>query len=195
MKVKWFVIGAAMAGVLQTAALGSIILDRADLLRNGSEVVLQSEMVDPRDLFRGHYVVLNLAISRIDAAEVVVEGKLQTGQDVWVSLKKGEDEFWIADTLYAELPESPTGPIIRGEYDNSSRVMLPGPDDGEMNQGMHSIRFPVDRFFAEENRAKDLEKVRRDRNLGVVVALSDDGDAAIKGISVEGELIYVESVW
>ena len=59
----------------------------------------------------------------------------------------------------------------------------------------HVIRFPIDRFFAEKNRAKDLEKVRRDRNLGVVVALGPNGEAAIKGISVEGELIYNEPLW
>lgn len=195
MKLKWFIAGAGIAGILQTAALGKIVLDHANLLKNGTEVVLQSGMVDPRDLFRGHYVVLDLSISRIPARDVQLVGKPERQQDVWVSLKKGEDEFWVADTIHADFPESPNGPIIRGRYISSSRLTVPGPDDDEINSGTHSIRFPVNRFFAEKGRALNLEKVRRDRNLGVVVALSDDGGAAIKGISVEGELIYVESVW
>lgn len=187
MKLKLFILGAATAAFLQSAALGKIIYDRADLLRNGTEVVLQSGMVDPRDLFRGHYVVLNLTISRIPADEVELVGQPESGQDVWVSLKKGDEEFWIADRIYAQRPDSSENPLIRGEYASGRRVT------GATTN--HVIRFPVDRFFAEKNRAKDLEKVRRDRNLGVVVALSGEGEAAIKGISVEGELIYVESVW
>ena len=70
-----------------------------------------------------------------------------------VSLKKGEDEFWIADTLYAELPPGNEQPVIRGEY------LTGRPVTGE-NQS-HSVRFPVNRFFAEKSRAKDLEKVRQ----------------------------------
>ena len=31
--------------------------------------------------------------------------------------------------------------------------------------------------------------------LGVIVALSADGDAAIKGISVDGELVYSEPIF
>lgn len=187
MKLKWFILGAVIAALLQTAALGKIIFDRADLIKNGREVVLQSGMVDPRDLFRGHYVTLNLTIGRIPAVEVTVVGEPEQRHDVWVSLKKGEDEFWVADTLYSEKPEIAASPVIRGEY-LSGRPVAGG------NQ-FHSIRFPVNRFFAEKSRAKDLEKVRNDRKLGVVVALSEDGDAAIKGISVAGKLIYNEPVW
>lgn len=208
MKLKWFIGGAIVAAVLQSAALGKIIFDRADLIRNGREVVLQSGMVDPRDLFRGHYVTLNLTISSIDGKDVKLDKSFSDawdqngnqnqfqGRDVYVSLKKGENEFWVPDTLYAAIPKDTDKPFIRGEYRRGARLAIPGPDDEPENmQGTHILRFPIDRFFAEKSRAKDLEEVRRDRNLGVVVALSDTGEAAIKGISVEGELIYVESVW
>ncbi len=187
MKLKWFIVGALIAAVLQTGALGKIIYDRAELIRNGTEVVLQSGMVDPRDLFRGHYVVLNLTIGRLASTDVKVDGEFEFKEPVYVSLKKGENEFWEADTLYAEYPSDISAPVIRGEY--NSRNVLVG-----SNQN-HQIRFPIDRFFAEKSHAKDLEKVRRDRNLGVVIALDEKGNAAIKGISVEGELIYNEPVW
>lgn len=186
MKLRWFIGGALIAAVLQTGALGKIIYDRAELIRNGTEVVLQSGMVDPRDLFRGHYVVLNLTIGRLPANDVKVVGELEYKDDVFLSLKKGEEEFWIADTLYGEFPSDVSGPVIRGEYQSTR---------SPSSIQNHRIRFPVDRFYAEKSRAKDLEKVRRDRNLGVVIALDGKGNAAIKGISVEGELIYNEPVW
>lgn len=187
MKLRYFIGGAIIAAILQTGALGKIIYDRADLIRNGTEVVLQSGMIDPRDLFRGHYVVLNLTIGRLAAEDVRVVGKLAYNMPVYVSLEKGENEFWVADTLYAEYPADTSSPVIQGIY-TSGR-------SGSVTNQSHRIRFPIDRFFAEKSRAKDLEKVRRDRNLGVVIALDGKGGSAIKGISVEGELIYNEPVW
>ena len=89
MKLKWFIAGAIGAALLQSAALGKIIYDRADLIRNGAEVVLQSGMVDPRDLFRGHYVTLNLTIGRISAKDVQVVGEFERRQDVWCQPEKG----------------------------------------------------------------------------------------------------------
>ncbi len=188
MKIKWFILGALAAAALQTAALGKIIYDRATLISNGKEVVLQSGMVDPRDLFRGHYVTLNLTISRIEAKDVKLEGDFEGVSTVYVSLKKGEDLFWIPDAIYAQKPTGIEQPFIRGSSHNIS------PSLRSVNDS-YMLQFPIDRFFAEKGRAKDLEKVRNDRNLGVVVALDGEGGAAIKGISVEGELIYNEPVW
>lgn len=187
MKLKWFVSGVVIAGLLQTAALAKIIYDRAMLIENGTEVTLQSGMVDPRDLFRGHYVVLDLTIQRLQASDVTTDGKFKYNQDIWLSLKKGEDEFWVAKTLYAAPPVT-DDPIIKGTYQSTSNAT---------NQPQQNIRlrFPINRFYAEKTRAKELEKIRNDRNLGVVVALDGKGGAVIKGISIESELIYDEPLW
>lgn len=188
MKLRWFIGGALIAAVLQSVAVGEMIFDRAKLLQNGKEVVLQSGMVDPRDLFRGHYVTLNLAIGRIPSKGVEVVGKLERRREVFVALKASDKSpFWIAEALYAQQPEGIEQPFIRGELSAFPRKGF--------ENGSYRIQFPVDRFFAEKGRAKELEKVRRNRALGVIVALSSDGEAAIKGISVGGELIYSESIY
>ena len=54
-----FTTGVILVAFLQTAALAWIVYDRVSLLEDGREVVLKNVPVDPRDLFRGEYVILN----------------------------------------------------------------------------------------------------------------------------------------
>ena len=51
--------------VLQSAVLGWMLWDRISLLRDGQAILLDVEPVDPRDLFRGDYVILSYPISRM----------------------------------------------------------------------------------------------------------------------------------
>ena len=188
MKVKWIIGGAVLAALLQSAALGKILWDRHSLLESGREVVLQSEMIDPRDLFRGHYVTLNLSVGALEEGTFTVDGELLTGEDIFVSLKPGTEGFWIAETLHAAMPENPDAPVLRGMLVSDRTVT------GE-NAPRYVIRFPFDRYFADKARAKDLEKVRNDRKLGVIISVGENGEGAVKGISVDGELIYGEKVF
>jgi len=187
MKLKWFIAGALVAGVLQSAALGKIIYDRAELIRSGREVIIQSAMVDPRDLFRGHYVTLNLTVGTIRDESIPISQDLKADGPVYVELKKGENEFWVAKQLHADYPQNTDAPVIKGKI---RRGWLSGNNVRNMR-----IRFPFDRFFADKAKAKDLEKVRRDRKLGVIVSVGSDGAGVIKGISVDGEVIYNEPVY
>ncbi|WP_075996477.1 GDYXXLXY domain-containing protein [Salaquimonas pukyongi] len=188
MKANWIIGGALLAALLQSAALGKILWDRHSLLENGQEVVLQSAMVDPRDLFRGHYVRLNLSVGALEEGTFTVDGELKRGEDVFVSLKPGEDGFWVARTLHAAMPQAPSAPILRG------KLISDRPVTGD-NAPRYVIRFPFDRYFADRKKAKDLEKVRNDRKLGVIISVGEDGEGAVKGISVDGELVYVERVF
>ncbi|HEY5965599.1 MAG TPA: GDYXXLXY domain-containing protein, partial [Xanthobacteraceae bacterium] len=55
----WF----ALAGLVQLALIAMMVIDRASVLREGTEVLLQTRPVDPRDFLRGDYVVLSYDIS------------------------------------------------------------------------------------------------------------------------------------
>lgn len=132
-----------MIALLQTAALGKMVTDHAALLRDGVEVVLETGAIDPRDLFRGHYTILNLAISRIDKVNVTVDPSLKPGAPVHVTLAESADGYWQATGLYAARPEGPV-PVIRGlfKYEIGPELIL---------------SFPFDRYFAPEVRALELE--------------------------------------
>lgn len=171
-----------LAGLVQSAFLGKMITDRAALIRDGQEVILQTGFVDPRDLFRGHYVVLNLIVSRLDAPEVTLPVGVRSGADVWAELKPGADGFWTVRQLHSALPEQTNGPLLRGTLVYS-------------NGEQHLVRYPIDRYFAPKLRAQELENIRAKDALGVILALSKTGEAAIKGITIEGERIYEEPLY
>ncbi|MCQ1534778.1 hypothetical protein FTO70_03535 [Methanosarcina sp. KYL-1] len=64
-----------------------IIVYKEYTLRTGTEVVLKTVPVDPRDLFRGDYVVLNYEISTLDLSEIPAE----------------DTQFWYNDRIYLAL--------------------------------------------------------------------------------------------
>ena len=68
----------------QIGFLGWIIAGRAAILRDGQEILLKVEPVDPRDLLRGDYVRLGYEISRIPVKLIanIPAGKLSERRHV-----------------------------------------------------------------------------------------------------------------
>lgn len=56
-----------IAVLVQCTLLVLMVADRMQILREGTEVILQTQPVDPRDLLRGDYVVLRYDISQLPA--------------------------------------------------------------------------------------------------------------------------------
>jgi len=185
MKRRGFLIGAVGVAVLQSGAVGAMIFNRSRQLSNGREVILESGFIDPRDLFRGHYVRLNLVVGDLKESEVLTDQKFKRRDPVYVELHKVEGLFWTARKLWHDIPSGSDKPFIKGSI---SRI--PG-----TNNKTYRISFPYDRYFAPKKRAKELEKFRRDQKLGVVLALGGDGSGYIKGITVEGKVIYDEPLY
>ena len=173
--------GALTACALQTWFAGSMIWDRAQLLRNGTEVTLATGFVDPRDLFRGHYTTLRLEVEDLPG-NIPIKGKPVRGETVWLELESSDGGFWQPKQLWTTMPETDVGPLLAGTYRYA-------------NDRRTSVDFPIDRYFAPKLEAQRLEKLRRDRKLGIIVALSETGVAAIKGITVDGEKVYDEPVF
>jgi len=185
-KARLLLGGTLLAALLQTVALAGMLWPRYQLLEAGKEVVLQSAMVDPRDLFRGHYTRLNLTAGTPEFGKIGVTGELEYGQPVFVELKQGDGEYWIASHLYAEMPEAPQGPILQAR--------LNGPVPGKEGE-TYRLGFPFDRFFAPEKRALELQDLSGKRKLGVIIAVGSGGQGLIKGITIDGDRVYSEKVF
>lgn len=173
---RWLLGGIVAAALLQTAALAKMVTDRAALLRDGREVVLETAAIDPRDLFRGHYTILNLEITRIPRPLVPIDADLAEGATIFVALAEGDDGFWRALSVTAAPPDA-DAPFIRGTfvYDGVDEVAL---------------RFPIDRYFAPQERALELEAIDRAGRMGVILALDAQGNGAIKGLMIDGARLY-----
>jgi len=178
---RWLVAAVIAVALVQTAALGKMVTDRAALLRDGREVVLETGAIDPRDLFRGHYTILNLEITRVSRSTVTVDPALEVNAPVYVSLTESDDGYWRAKGLFAQ-PQQDSMPVIRGkyEYDAGDQIIL---------------SFPFDRYFAPKERALELEALDRADRMGVILALDGSGNGVIKGLMIDGARVYEEPLY
>ena len=67
----------------------------------GKSVILKTQPVDPFDLLRGQYLIINYEINTIDLPTEAKEG-----DTVYVSLKEGTDKLWHADKISLNKPEN-----------------------------------------------------------------------------------------
>jgi uncharacterized membrane-anchored protein len=110
MSGRRLIISALVLALVQTAFLSWIIAGRAAILRNGKEVLLKIEPVDPRDLLRGDYIVLGYDISRIPVkliADVPADKLISDDTRLVVRLKKGADGYWTPTVAWFGKAPSP----------------------------------------------------------------------------------------
>src|SRR5476651_2332556 len=113
-----------LAALLLCGLILAIVVQRAAILRDGREVRLELTPVDPRDLFRGDYVVLNY---RIGTVNVPPDGAtaFTRGQQVFVTLRPDANGMSRAVAISAERP-AVTGDdiVISGFVISPSTCML-----------------------------------------------------------------------
>lgn len=185
MKKRYFLTAAILIAVFQTAIIGLMMAKHGWQSSSGQEVLLQSRFADPRDLFRGHYVTLNLRLGDLQKETTDVDKIFRKRGEIFVELRKGDAGFWIAKKLWHEIPKSEDGIFIKGKL---TFVPQKGSDSFQ-------ITLPQDRYFAPKKRAQELEKFRREQKLGVILSVTANGEAYIRGITIDGKKIYDQSIW
>ncbi|MBZ9965623.1 GDYXXLXY domain-containing protein [Mesorhizobium sp. BR1-1-2] len=181
---KRLVISALVLALVQVGFLGWIIAGRAAILRNGKDVLLKIEPVDPRDLLRGDYVMLGYDISRIPVKMIanIPPGKLSSDDtSIVVRLKKDADGYWTPSTAWFGTAPTPAGADeadIRGHvaegWDLRGEGMTIAPDYG------------IERFYLPEGEGTAIQNDMRVRPFGIRLALARDGTAQIKAL-VDGD--------
>ena len=104
-----------VAVLLQCVLLVLMVADRMQILREGREVTLQTQPVDPRDLLRGDYVVLRYDISQLPAGTLAGQPAAERKPVVFVKLAPNANGLYEAVSVHAE-PVTVTAPdvLIRG---------------------------------------------------------------------------------
>lgn len=174
----WPALGATL--LVQIWIIGAMLYGRIVTLRDGQEIVIRSSFVDPRDIFRGHYVRLNpdlLPRNQEDDSTFFLEWNNKSIAH-YVELEKDTAGFWVAKDFHEIYPKT-EAPVLKATSIYGNRTTL-------------RITLPFDRYFAPEFRAKELENLRREQRLGIVLALDGKGGGIIKGITVDGERLYDE---
>ncbi|PCJ71692.1 MAG: hypothetical protein COA62_03705 [Rhodobiaceae bacterium] len=182
------IIGLLVAVTFQTAILTQMVWAQITLLRSPTEVVLESAPVDPRDLFRGDYVILNYAIASLEYGEIPIDETLRTGDDAYVVLKITSPyatPFRVLTAYPDNLGDNETA--IKGRVSQIQKSFAER--ECTRCQIIH-LSYPLDNYFVPEGTGSEIEEYRNERALGVIVALNGEGDAAIKGLMMDGEKIY-----
>jgi uncharacterized membrane-anchored protein len=183
MDLKKFAIALLLVAAAQTAALGWMIAARVNLINNGQEVVLKIIPVDPRSLFRGDYVILSYDISRLDTGKLAGHDTFQRGAFVYVTLTRDAQGNWAASRLSPTISEgrNENQAVIRGKIRSSGKRLR--------------IKYGIESYFVAEGGGKRLEKLAGDKKLSALIAIGPDGEAAIKGLLIDGVLQYEEPLF
>jgi uncharacterized membrane-anchored protein len=154
---------------LQIGLLMFLVISKELAIRRGTEVVLATAPVDPRDMFRGEYVDLRYQISRLDSSRGVrFRGAFHPGDHVYVSLER-RGSTWEATAVSSSPPD---GLFIKGRVAGPS---TPG--------RFIVVEYGIESLFVSEGRGLEIERAR---DVDVRVAIDSSGDAIIKGLIVDG---------
>ncbi|CDX58640.1 Conserved membrane protein [Mesorhizobium plurifarium] len=190
---KKLIISALVLALVQIGFLSWIIAGRAAILRNGKEVLLKVEPVDPRDLLRGDYISFNNNISRIPVKLIanIPQGAFSSDDDsITVRLKKGADGYWQPTAAWlgkapapAAADEADIAGHVAAGWDLRSPDMMIAPDYG------------IDRFYVPEGEGVAIQDDIRVRPFGIKLALAADGTAQIKALMDGDKTLFEEPLY
>jgi uncharacterized membrane-anchored protein len=175
--------------VIQIALLGAMVVDRAQILRGGTEVKLQTRPIDPRDLLRGDYVVLGYDISTVASGALFKQPSASRHPVVYVKLAPKADGLYEAVSVHtAVVPVTSPEVLIRGTVAYGASCE----PDGQSFCKELQIRYNLEKYFVPEGEGKKLEDARNQRKLTIVAAVLPSGRAAIKRLLLDGQPVYEE---
>jgi uncharacterized membrane-anchored protein len=181
-------IAAILVAAVQTIVIGYIIESRASILQSGTEVLLKTAPVDPRDLLRGDYVTLNYDISRVPVSTLTGGMPKEAGEKrLQVRLQKQPDGFWtIAESSFDTLPPKPDTVVIESLPFNYYPL--------EADQSFQ-VDYGMERFYVPEGQGHDLETARTSGRVSVAARVSDDGEAQIRTLMIDDKPVYEEPLY
>ncbi len=185
---RFYILAAILVAGLQTLILGYVIQSRASILANGTEVLLKTAPVDPRDFLRGDYVVLNYDISSVPVSTIIGGIPAQAGeQTLWVRLKRQQDGFWgIVESSFGPLPAAADTVVLR-----SLPFYSYGPDSGDTIR----VEYGIERYYVPEGEGKPLEEARNAGDVSIAASVSSSGAAQIRSLVVDGKPAYEEPLY
>ena len=156
---------------LQTAwILGTTFVEERGLA-SGTVVLLETRPVDPRDLLRGDYIILNYKISDIPLSlfSPAQTNALPAGTPVYVGLEKQGDFY--------EAAKASTKPIASA----AGQVVLRGRTQAWWSETNVHLEYGLERYYVSEGHGNPQGKIT------VQAAVPSSGRAQIKAVLVDGK--------
>ena len=199
--------GLVLAGFIMTGLLGQIVLERISILASGTEIKLATQPVDPRDIFRGEYVILTYEISQLAINDLAGEAdSFAEGDEIYVTVKEAASGLWEPLAIASGMPEPSAGHValrgqivsLYGEPTAPVQTRAGGTTqrpDREPCPDCRTARvvYGIESYFVPEGQGPELERIRDEGDVTIVAAVAENGTAAIKGIILDGgDPVYLE---
>uniref|UniRef100_UPI003BAA06A3 GDYXXLXY domain-containing protein n=1 Tax=Stappia sp. TaxID=1870903 RepID=UPI003BAA06A3 len=169
-----------LAAFIQIGLILTTLGERLIVHATGSEVTLALRPVDPRDLLRGDYVILNPQIGRVALDLARDTGEFRAGDEVWTVVEADDDGV------------SRAVEILRSPPQDGRRVFA-----GHVRsvwQDVVNIDYGLTAFYVPEGRGREIERLPGD-TLRLVVALTADGKSAPLRLVADGKTLLSESAF
>ena len=159
--------------LIWVGAIGGLWAYHEHQLTHGREIVLKTVPVDPRDMFRGEYVILNYDISMVSAANA--QGGIsdvdyfRRNQTAYAYLIEDAGVYKLT-ALKTKPPQS--GLFLRGRIMNQ--------DGGQV----YRVEYGIESFFLPEGQGKVYEEARNSNRLYAVLSVSPHGVAMLKRLEI-----------
>lgn len=154
--VFWIVVALQASTVIAFAAVREVSL------RVGREIALETVPVDPRDLFRGDYVVLRYKISTLSACY------WRTGTTIFVPLGERNGVWSVSGRSSSEYDDAAT----RGD------VVIRGEVGSRGGDSTCSVTYGIESYFVPEGTGRTIAGTPT-----VIVSVDGTGSATIKRLA------------
>jgi len=166
-----------LIGIFWIVIIGGFIAFKEFTLQTGDEILLKTRPIDPRDLFRGDYVILRYEISTINTDTLSYKGSDFKEEDkVYVLLNVNDNKIGSLSDIDKNKP-------------SSEEIFIEGIVKSAYNNRLN-VEYDIESYFVPEGKGKEIE-----RNLGEIytkVAVDNFGNAVIKSLVLDGKDIDLD---
>lgn len=183
---------------VQITALAAMIADKQWTLNTGTQVVLQTEPVDPRSLFMGDYARLAYPISRLR-----LDGETALGGDkdfrrhdtVWVALKPDPDGAKAISVHHQRGAIAPGLLALRGEVQSLNDNEWDRTTSKLVKQRTLHVRYGIEQYYVQEGTGGQVERPQGGEKVAILVAIDTRGKAGILAVLFDGQERYRETLF
>lgn len=160
-----------LLGAFWLLIIGGFIASKEFTLRTGQDVLLKTIPIDPRDLFRGDYVVLRYEIGTLDLKTIPGGNQVyQPGSAAYVTLALGE-KYATASAVSPVPP--PGGLFLKGTAK-------------QIRGNLMAVEYGIESYFVPEGKGHAIER-QVGRTVDVKAAVDASGTAVIRSLLLDGK--------
>ncbi|MFY8038090.1 MAG: GDYXXLXY domain-containing protein [Bosea sp. (in: a-proteobacteria)] len=182
-----------LAALVLCGLVLAMVIERAAILRDGATIRLATVPVDPRDLFRGDYVVLNYEISTINLTRIGAAADLRRDEPIQVGVRAGVNgQAEVVRVVRAGQPREP-GLIWLGSKAGSMMNCFRGFVGASCSEGdkVMRVRYGLESYFVPQGEGRAIETTQASR-VEILATVSTSGASAIKALLIDGKPVYNE---